>query len=110
MPIPERTGSHCSICNGQILRHREWGACWYECESCGCQKSIARLPANSAGIAHTALSAPAGSDSRLARSKEKEAGGSCAQRKSVKRSGGQGHNPQFQAESSRKVSRAGASQ
>jgi hypothetical protein len=46
MPIPERTGIHCSLCNGPILRHCEWGASWYECESCGGQKSIARVQAH----------------------------------------------------------------
>jgi hypothetical protein len=54
MPIPERTGIHCSLCNGPILRHREWGASWYECESCGSQRSIARIQQYLANVARPA--------------------------------------------------------
>lgn len=56
MPLPEPTGIHCAICNGPILRHREWGACWLECQSCGCQKAIARAPAR--GLAGAPPSRP----------------------------------------------------
>ena len=51
MPVAEPTGIHCSYCNGLVLRHREWGACWLECESCGCQKPIARIQSYLAAVA-----------------------------------------------------------
>jgi hypothetical protein len=51
MRLPEHTGIHCAFCNGPIYRHREYGVSWLECQSCGCQKAIARAPARGLAVA-----------------------------------------------------------
>lgn len=47
--LPRRTGEKCRWCGGQIVRLREWGASWLECDSCGHLRALegALVPASS---------------------------------------------------------------
>lgn len=41
MPLPARpTGERCRWCGGAVVRQREWGASWLECQACGRPRPI----------------------------------------------------------------------